>query len=285
MTKQSGRDYLFTIIGSILVAISYNLFLLPAHLAAGGISGLSTILYELFKLEPYMTQLLFNIPIFIAGWIILGRAFSIKSLIATLLIPLTIFLTDGLVHKGTDDALLGAIYGGIVLGIGLGLVYRGNGSTGGTATLAQIVKKYTSLSSGFCQLMVDALVVITSAVVFDFEHALYALISIYVTSKVIDFVQLHAGDNKLVFIVTNNEQQTMDLIYQTVERGVTKVNSFGGYSKEEKSLLFSVMEQKEAIYFKQVITREEPESFVIFLSASDIIGRGFTKAKHYETDN
>ncbi len=277
-------DYLYTIIGSILVALSYNLFLLPSQLAAGGISGISTILNEMFQIEPSIVQAVINIPIFIAGWIILGRDFSLKTIVATFLIPFIIFITSDFVDNGIHNSLLGAIYGGIILGLGLGLVYRGNGSTGGTATLAQIVKKYTGLSSGFCQLIVDAFVVIASAFVFDFELALYALISIYVTSKVIDFVQLHAGDNKLVFIITDQEQTVTQLIYDSVERGVTRVSSFGSYSNTEKALLFSVMEQKEAIYFKQAITRTEPDAFVIFLNASDIIGRGFTKSKWYGTD-
>lgn len=233
--------------------------------------------------DPAMIQFIFNIPIFIIGWFTLGKSFSLKTVIATFVVPLTIFLTASLVEKGTTDALLASLYGGIVLGIGLGLVYRGNGSTGGTATLAQIVKKYTGLSSGFCQLIVDAFVVILSAFVFNFELALYALISIYVTSKVIDIVQLHAGDNKLVFIITTKEQKIINLIHEHVERGVTSVNAFGGYNREGKSLLFSVMEQKEAIYFKQIISREEPDSFVIFINTSEIIGRGFSKAKIYRS--
>lgn len=283
MNKTVLIDILYTVIGSIIVGISYNLFLLPGQIAAGGISGLSTILNKMIGSDPAMIQFIFNIPIFIIGWFTLGKSFSLKTVIATFVVPLTIFLTASLVEKGTTDALLASLYGGIVLGIGLGLVYRGNGSTGGTATLAQIVKKYTDLSSGFCQLIVDAFVVILSAFVFNFELALYALISIYVTSKVIDIVQLHAGDNKLVFIITTKEQKIINLIHEHVERGVTSVNAFGGYNREGKSLLFSVMEQKEAIYFKQIISREEPDSFVIFINTSEIIGRGFSKAKIYRS--
>ncbi|MCE4955854.1 YitT family protein [Macrococcoides caseolyticum] len=283
MKKTILIDVLYTIIGSIVVGISYNLFLLPGQIAAGGISGLSTILNEMMGTDPAMIQFLFNIPIFIIGWFTLGKAFSLKTVIATFVVPSTIYVTTPLVEKGTTDALLSSLYGGIVLGIGLGLVYRGNGSTGGTATLAQIVKKYTGLSSGFCQLIVDAFVVILSAFVFNFELALYALISIYVTSKVIDIVQLHTSDNKLVFIITTKEDKIIDLIHEHIERGVTSVNAFGGYQRESKSLLFSVMEQSEAIYFKQLIAREEPDSFVIFINTSEIIGRGFSKAKIYRT--
>lgn len=277
-----SRDYIFTIIGSIFVGLSYNLFLLPSKLAAGGISGVSTILFELFKLEPFLTQFLINIPIFIAGWFILGRSFSIKTAVATFLVPLSILLSKDVVEKGTHDPLLGAIYGGIMLGFGLGLVYRGNGSTGGTATISQIVKKYTGLSSGYSQMIVDAIVVTMSAFVFNFELALYALICIYVTSKVIDFVQLHSSDNKLVLIITNDEASCTNLIHNTVQRGVTKLAAFGGYLNGEKSLLLSVMEQKEAIYLKQSLLRDEPDAFVIFVNASDIIGSGFSRDKIFK---
>jgi len=274
-----GLNYVFIIVGAILVGIAYNVFLLPAQLAAGGISGVSTILHELYNTKPALVQALINLPLFIVGFIALGKEFSYKTLLGTITVPLTIFLSESLVDKGSHDPFLSSIYGGIVLGIGLGLVYRGCGSTGGTAALAQILKKYANISSGFSQLLVDGVVVVASAFVFSFELALYALISIFVTSKVIDFVQLQAGDNKLVFIITDNEERVTSLIYEHVERGVTQVQSFGAFSKKERAMLLCVMEQAEAIYFKQIITNEEPNSFVIFLNASEILGRGFSKAK------
>lgn len=274
-----GLNYVFISVGAILVGIAYNVFLLPAQLAAGGISGVSTILHELYNTKPALVQALINLPLFIVGFIALGKEFSYKTLLGTITVPLTIFLSESLVDKGSHDPFLSSIYGGIVLGIGLGLVYRGGGSTGGTAALAQILKKYANISSGFSQLLVDGVVVVASAFVFSFELALYALISIFVTSKVIDFVQLQAGDNKLVFIITDNEERVTSLIYEHVERGVTQVQSFGAFSKKERAMLLCVMEQAEAIYFKQIITNEEPNSFVIFLNASEILGRGFSKAK------
>ncbi len=272
-------NYVFIIMGAMLVGIAYNVFLLPAQLAAGGVSGISTILYELYGTKPALVQTIINLPLFVVGFLALGKDFSYKTLLGTMMVPFTIFLTEALVQKGSHDPFLSSIYGGIVLGVGLGLVYRGGGSTGGTAALAQILKKYANISSGFSQLIVDGFVVVASAFVFSFELALYALISIFVTSKVIDFVQLQTGDNKLVLIITDNETRVTSLIYEHVERGVTQVQSFGAFSKKERALLLCVMEQAEAIYFKQIITNEEPNSFVIFLNASEILGRGFSKAK------
>lgn len=276
--KKLMMEFIQIIIGASLVGLAYNIFLLPSRLAAGGISGVSTILYELYQLNPAYVQWLINIPLFIIGLILLGKDFSIKTLVGTFFVPFTIWLTSD-IKLGIDNPLLSAIYGGIMLGIGLGIVYRGNGSTGGTAAIAQILKKYTGISSGFAQLLVDGLVVISSAIVFNLELTLYAMMSIYVTSKVIDFVQLQTSPTKLVFIITEKEAIVQGIIRDEINRGLTKVKSLGGYSNLERTIILCVVEQSEAVYLKKVLQEKEPTSFVIFLNASEILGRGFSKAK------
>ncbi|MEK4487484.1 YitT family protein [Psychrobacillus sp. FSL H8-0484] len=276
-------EYMQIMLGAALVGLAYNMFLLPARLAAGGVSGISTILYELFQFNPAYVQWLINIPLLILGVLIVGKDFSWKTLVGTTFVPLVIWLTTG-IHLPIDNPLLSAIYGGIMLGVGLGIVYRGNGSTGGTALIAQILKKFTGISSGFSQLLVDGLVVITSALVFDFELALYAMISIYVTSKVIDFVQLQTSPTKLVLIITDKEEEIQSIIKHEINRGLTKIKTLGGYSNQEKTMILCVVEQSEAVYFKKLLLEKEPASFVIFLNASEILGRGFSKARFDEKE-
>src|SRR5699024_8997580 len=195
--KRVTKEYFYIIVGATLVALSYNMFLLPAKLAAGGISGVSTILYEMYHLKPAYTQFFINIPIFIIGWITLGKDFSWKTLLGTFWVPFVIWLSADIPYTITNP-FLGSVYGGIILGIGLGTVYKGNGSTGGTAAIAQIVKKFTGLSSGYSQLVVDGIVVVSSIIVFNLELTLFALMCIYVTSKVIDMVQLRTAATKLI---------------------------------------------------------------------------------------
>ena len=277
-------EYIQIIIGASLVGLAYNIFYLPARLAAGGVSGISTILYELFHFNPAYVQWIINAPLLIIGIIFLGKEFSAKTFVGTLFVPLVIWLTSDL-PLSVDNPLLSAIYGGAVLGVGLGIVYRGNGSTGGTTLIAQVLKKYTGLSSGFSQLVVDGFVVVTSAFVFDFELALYALMSIYVTSKVIDFVQLQTSPTKLILIITDNEKKIQSIIQNEMNRGLTKVKSIGGYSNEEKTMILCVVEQSEAVYFKKLLQEVEPNSFVIFVNASEILGRGFSRAQFDRNDN
>ncbi|MCH1627540.1 YitT family protein [Ferdinandcohnia quinoae] len=283
MTKHTAQrkllmEYVSVIFGSALVGLSYNIFLLPARLAAGGVSGISTILYELFQFNPAYVQWLINIPLFFIGLIILGKDFSLKTIVGIFFVPFTIWLSADIPFK-IDNPLLSAIYGGILLGVGLGIVYRGKGSTGGLATVAQILKKFTGLSSGYSQLIVDAFVVVSSAIVFNLELALYAMMAIYVTSKVIDFVQLQTSPSKLVLIITEQEENIQTIIKDEIDRGLTKIRSIGGFSNKEKTMILCVVEQQEAIYLKKVLQEQEPTSFVVFLNASDILGRGFSLSK------
>lgn len=274
------KEYLLIIVGATLVALSYNLFLLPSKLAAGGISGVSTILFELYDLNPAYTQFLINIPVFIIGWLILGKDFGWKTLVGTFWVPFIIWLSADIPYTITNP-LLGALYGGIILGIGLGTVYKGNGSTGGTAAIAQVVKKFTGLSSGYCQLIVDGAVVVSSIIVFNLELTLFALMCIYITSKVIDRVQLRTSSTKLILIITEEEEKIQALIRSKIDRGLTKIRTVGGYSKENKTMLLCVTDQPEAVYLKKLLQQEEPTSFVIFINASEILGRGFSLDKYY----
>src|SRR5690625_662474 len=274
------KEYGLIILGATLVGLAYNMFLLPSKLAAGGISGISTILFEVYALSPALTQLLINIPIFIVGWIILGAEFSGKSLVGTFWVPLIIWVTADLPYTVTNP-LLGTIYGGLILGLGLGLVYQGNGSTGGTAALAQVLKKLTNLSSGYSQLLIDGLVVISSLIVFNLELTLFALMCIFITGKTIDFVQLRTSESKLILIITEDELKIEGIIQNQIDRGLTKIRSIGGYSGEERTMILCVTEQIEAVKLKRILQKEEPTSFVVFLNASDILGRGFSFEKYY----
>ncbi|MEK5175840.1 MULTISPECIES: YitT family protein [Heyndrickxia] len=279
-SKHVLKEYFFVIIGAVLVGLAYNMFLLPSKLAAGGISGVSTILHEVYGIEPAYTQFLINIPLFIIGWITMGKDFSGKTLVGTFCVPFVIWLSTDIPITVTNP-FLGSLYGGIVLGIGLGIVYKGNGSTGGTAAIAQIVKKFTGLSSGYSQLIVDGLVVAASLIVFNLELTLFALMCIYVSSKVIDFVQLRTSATKLILIITEEEEKVQSMIRDEIDRGLTKIRSVGGYSNQNKTMILCVTEQVEAIYLKKKLQQEIPTAFVVFINASEILGRGFTIDKYY----
>lgn len=164
------------------------------------------------------------------------------------------------------NPFLSALYGGLILGAGLGIVYKGNGSTGGTAAIAQIVKKFTGISSGYSQFIVDGLVVITSIFVFSFELTLFALMAIYISGKAIDIVQLRTSATKLVMIITDEEEKVQQLIQNGIDRGLTKIRSVGGYTKLDKTMILCVAEQTEAVKLKKNYCRKKLRKHSLFLS-------------------
>lgn len=275
--RNSILEYLYVIAGAAVVALGFNLFLLPNQVASGGVSGISTILNGLFGWNPGLVQYAFNIPLFLSGVVLLGKKFGFKSFIGTLTLPFVVLLTDSW-EPWTNNPLLGALFGGIVVGLGIGLVFKGNASTGGTDLLAQIITKYTGLTLGTSVLFIDGLIATTAAIVFDLEKGLYALIGLYVTTKTIDIIQLGFSQSKMVYIITLKQDEVRDAIYAEINRGVTKLPAIGGYTGQERPVLMVVVYQTEFTKLKQLIKTVDPAAFVIVSDAYEVLGEGFKRA-------
>lgn len=281
-SAQAGKlssimDYGNIILGSVCVAIAFNVFLLPNGVASGGVSGISTILYGLFDWRPSLVQIAFNIPLFISGLIFLGFQFGLKTAVGSFFLPFAVFLTESW-EPWTEDPLLGALFGGIGVGVGLGIVFRGKASTGGTDLAAQIIHKYSGLGLGTCVALIDGLIVLSAAVVFDIERGLYAMIGLYVTSKTIDLVQIGLGRSKMLYIITNRQEEISQAIFDEVDRGVTKLSAHGGYTDHERPILMCVIDQTEFSKLKNVVKKIDPHAFVIVSDASEVLGEGFKRA-------
>ncbi|KPN97894.1 YitT family protein [Lysinibacillus sp. ZYM-1] len=275
--RENIVEYVYVIVGAAVIAIGFNVFLLPNQVASGGVSGISTILHGLFGWNPGIVQYAFNVPLFIAGVLFLGKKFGIKSFIGTITLPFIVLLTNSW-EPWTDNPLLGALFGGIVVGLGIGLVFKGNASTGGTDLLAQIITKFTGLSLGTSVLLIDGIIAISAAVVFDLEKGLYALIGLYVTTKTIDIIQLGFSQSKMVYIITLKQDEVREAIYAEINRGVTKLQAFGGYTGEARPVLMVVVYQTEFTKLKQLIKSVDPSAFVIVSDAYEVLGEGFKRA-------
>lgn len=269
-------EYAFVLLGSAIVAISFNVFLLPNRVASGGVSGISTILDAVVGWEPAYVQWAFNIPLFIAGVILLGRQFGAKTLAGTIFLPFVVFLTNDW-EAWTSDPLLASLFGGIGVGLGLGIVFRGKASTGGTDLAAQIINKYTGLSLGTCVALIDGLIVLSAAIVFNIEQGLYALIGLYVTSKTIDLVQVGFGRSKMALIITEKQDEVREGILNKIDRGVTKLSAYGGYTDHERPVLLCVVDQTEFTKLKQLVKTIDPSAFIIVTDAAEVLGEGFKR--------
>ncbi|MGG4344501.1 YitT family protein [Paenibacillus lautus] len=271
-------DTVFIIIGSFIMALSFNLFFLPNHIASGGVSGLSVLVQAWLGIEPAFTQWALNIPLFVLGFWLLGRDYGIRSLLGSVILPLFVFLTKDWPIP-TSNPLLASIYGGIGVGIGMGLVYRGRGSTGGLTIVAQLLQKYSGLSFSLCVVLLDAIVISSAALVLSLEQALYALIGLYVTGKVIDAIELGFSFTKVAYIISDHTEPITKAILEDLDRGLTKLTAEGGYTGEHRTVLMVVVGQSEIPRLKTVVQSVDPNAFVIISNAHEVLGEGFRNIK------
>ncbi len=270
-------EYIYILIGSAFIALAFNLFLLPNQIASGGVSGISIILANVLGWEPAFVQWSFNIPLFISGVLLLGgRQYGLKTLVGTAFLPFVVYLSNDL-EPWTRDPLLGALFGGIGVGLGLGIVFRGKGSTGGTDLAAQIINKYTGLSLGTSIAIIDGVIVLAASMIFDIERGLYALIGLYVTSKTIDLVQVGIGRSKMTMVITSKQEEVREAILNKIDRGMTKLTAYGGYTDQERPILMCVVDQSEFTKLKQIVKSIDPSAFVIVTDAAEVLGEGFKR--------
>lgn len=268
-------DYTGIVAGSVITAIGLNALLIPNRIAAGGASGIATLLFHLFGLSPGIVLLAINVPLLIISSLVFGLRFGAYTIAGSLATSLAVELTQGLVPVVTSDPLLASIYGGVVAGLGMGIVFRFRGSTGGTDIAAKLAAHYTGLSLGEALLAIDALVVAAAGIVFSPEFAMYALFAIFVTSKMIDVVQggLHSG--KALFIISAESQAIADALLHQLGRGVTVFPSRGAYSNLPRETLLCVVGRGEIGRAKSIVRAADKNAFVIVTDANEVLGEGF----------
>ncbi|MDR9506029.1 YitT family protein [Brevibacillus agri] len=272
--QRKVMEYGMLLLGSLVLATSFNLFLNPNQIASGGVSGLSTILHNLFGFSPAIVQWACNIPLFLLGLKLLDRQYSMKAAVGSVVLPFCVMLTSHL-QPLTTNPLLASIYGGIGVGLGIGIVFRGRGSTGGFAIASQILHKFTGISLGACVAVFDGLVILFAGIVFDPEKALYALIALFVTSKTIDIVQMGWNTSKVAYIISNETDTLRETILYDLDRGVTLLDGSGGYTGDARKVLMAVVSQSEVSKLKIMVRSVDPDAFIILCPANEVLGEGF----------
>lgn len=273
-------DYSAITIGSLFVALSLNLFLVPNKIAAGGISGIATVIYYIsnHKLPIGMTMLALNLPIFIMGVKTIGAHFGIKSIYGTIVLSV---ITDALsfLQPLTYDRLLASIFGGILMGLGLAVVLLYGATTGGTDMLARILHKFIpSFSIGQILLGLDISVIILASAVFrNYELGLYAILTLYVCSKVIDAVLEGVNFAKALIIISDKSEIIADKILKELDRGVTGLDGVGMYTKNRKNILLCVVKRQEVTKLKSLIKEIDADAFVILADVREVLGEGFSR--------
>jgi len=276
------RDLGLILIGSLAQAIGLRLFLVPADLASGGVSGISQLINHFTGWPIGLMVLIGNIPLFLLGWRFLGgRRFGLRTASAVLSYSffvdvLVLFLSsDGL----TDDILLNALYGAVVSGFGYGLVYRARGTSGGSDILARILNHWRGVSMSASYLMVDSAVILGAGLVFGWKQALYALIALYVSGLVAEATLQGPSTVRTALIVTAQPETVARQILEDMERGVTVMPGTGAYTGASRPVLYCVVTKAEVAFLKSIVQAADPQAFMVIGQAHEALGEGFQPLK------
>lgn len=263
--------------GALLMAVSLNTLLIPYGLLSGGVTGLALILFYLLKVPVFLSILLLNVPIFWWGVREINRKFLFYSLTGTLALTALLPATHGLVLIPQIDLILVAIFGGALSGTGLGLVFRGHGSTGGTDIIAIILRKKKSLGIGEVGFYSNLLIIAISLMFFPLNTGLYTIISMFVAGKMTDVVITGLNTSKSVIVVSSKSFQIGNRIMNEMHRGVTYFAGIGAFTREEKAVVNCVANRFEVARLKSIVTETDPNAFVYISDASEVLGKGFTR--------
>ena len=274
-SKSSVKRHIQLLIGCLLIATSYNLFLVPNNIVAGGVAGFAIIINYLFNIDNSLVILIGSIILLILSYFLLGKEKTKATILGSLLFPICVNLTKNIgniIDIDTNQLLLISVFGGVVYGFGAGLIYKAGFTTGGTDIINQILSKYLKISIGNSMLYCDGTIVLLTAFVFGPTQFMYSIIILYVISYMSDRVILGVSDSKAFYIVTDEEEKIKEYILRYLNHGVTVFNAKGGYAKENQKVLMCVLPTKDYYKLKEGIHEIDPKSFFVVTDAYEVFG-------------
>lgn len=273
--KARTKRIISFIIGSMILASAYNLFLAPNNLVAGGVSGIAIILNGIFGFDHFLVILTLNIVLLIVSYFLLGKEKTRGSILGSLVFPLCVKLTSEIgtyIDIDTSQLLISAVFGGVLYGFGIGMIFKAGFTSGGTDIVNQILNKYLKLSIGKSMIYTDGTIVLSSALIFGSSKLMYAIIVLYIVSIMSDRVILGISDSKAFYIITDQEKAVKEYIIKYLNHGVTIFNAKGGYAKEKQNVLMCVLPTKDYYRLKEGILELDPEAFFVVTDAYEVFG-------------
>ncbi len=276
--KINWLDVLVIILGTFITAIGIVVFIAPNKIAAGGVSGVAIILYHLFHFPIGLTMLIINLILFAIGFYLLGSEFGLKSILATVLLSVFVDLLGGLIPESfyVNDLIIAVIFGDLLTGIGIALVMSREASTGGTDIVAMIIKKYTSIDIGKALMAIDFTITLFAGIFFGKIIGMYSLLAVIINTNTIDYVLEGISRSFQVFIITKKFERIKERIFDEVGRGVTFIETIGGFSGEEfYSILVVLKSPRELVKVKEIVKEEDPTAFLTITHVREVLGKGF----------
>jgi len=271
------KNYAFITAGSVVLAIGIVIFLIPGKIATGGTPGMAIILHYITDLPTGMLMIAVNIPLLIAGFRMLGKGFALRTIVTIIQSSILIDIFTEVIKLPhiTESTMLATLYGGICVGAGVGLILKGNASAGGSTIVAKLIANHTEIKPGQTIMLIDLTIIAASGFIFnDIEKALWSLISIYVTSKIIDMILTGAPSEKVVHIATNKPLEMSALIQEHIGRAGSIIKCSGLNKSEEKNIIFIVVEPRKINRLRELIKDCDPEAFMVVMEARELLGRG-----------
>ena len=271
------KEYFLATVGVAIVAFGLEYFFFPLDIAAGGVSGLALAINQLIDINPSILVFIFNILLFALAFFLIGSSFGAKSIYATVMMSVIMWIFETFLNPRaiTDNMVLACVFGSAVLAFGTAITFYQDASTGGTSIVAKIINKYFHLPIGQGLLLADCTVTLLAIYSFGVEKGLFGLLSAILIGNLVD--KFIAGINpvKQVFIITNKEKLVVDFINNDIDRGCTILTGKGGYTKENMTVIYTVLSSKQFITLKQFIKHNNPEAFLTVSESTEALGEGF----------
>ena len=283
-TKRLVIEALYLVLGTAVAGSAIALFITPAKIVSGGVNGVATILYYVTGFDTGLVMLIISLPLFFIGLRIFGRLYGVKSLVGTILLSLWVSLLgqltryDGVLpYVDRMDTLLSAIFGGVLLGGGIGIVMRSGANTGGTDILAQIISRFTPLALGTSLFLCDGLIIIAGALAFGLERALFAIITLYISGQMVNFMVMNLGTKyaKTAYIVSEQHEAIGKRIIAELKHGGTLIDGVGVFTQKERKLLLAVVHNQQINHLTQIVHEEDPKAFMFVHETYQALGEGF----------
>lgn len=269
--------YAQIVLGALLTSLGYNLFLIPAHLLTGGISGIAIVIYYLTGLPVGAQNFVYNLPILYLAYRVFGRHYAFDTIFGTVVLSVLLDLTHFVVDWNVcANIVLNSVFGGVLTGIGFGMVFRVNANTGGLDVVGAVVKKYYAIDMGTVIFVLNFLIVAGSAFVCTLEEMLFTFISIYVIAELTNRVAAGLNREKSIVIISGEAEKICNDIMENVHRGVIYLDGRGGLTKEPRGILFAVVSLTQVGRVKTIVRHHDPQAFMIVSDTSEVTGKGFT---------
>lgn len=286
-TKEMAKEYALLLLGNTIFAVGAIMFVEPYGFAPGGTYGLGMVAHHLWGMETEIAALCLDIPLLIIGTLVLGGQFGIKTLVSTLYLPLIMRLIhmtygyDSIIEPGIAEIggfshqMLAALFGGVIYGLGLGIIFKSKATSGGSDIISMIFSKYSKISLGTAMIIVDGIITLTTVIAFgDWKLPMYSWVIIFVCSKVVDMI-VEGSPARTMLIITEKVEDVRHIVLEEMDRGATLIPAKGMYRGQPRDLLYVVLNRRQMMELKRRLAEIDPTAFVNIINSGETLGEGF----------